>query len=289
MRPLLLLTLLFLYASAASYTLEEEYGYRDDTIMSTTLFSDMPGSFELFAIPPHVSRYRISAEEVVERFKAHGVEVDAGEVRYLNFVKISPISTEALERDVAAYYTQHYPSIAIAAVAVTPRVYTPELPAEYTVTISDTAYKSARGTFYITGSDGTKLFFDYAVDAKVRVFTARRDLRRDAPVDAVTVQRSAVPLDTLNSPPLDDLAGGTYRLKRHLKSGEVVMRRHVEVAPLVLRDADVLATLKTGNVLIEFHAIALQDGALHDMISIQKPDGKRLKAKVVGENKVEIE
>ena len=287
LRPLLLLTLFF-FCAYASYDLRENYDFRDHTIMSTTLFPEMPQRFELFEIPVHMTRYRVSAESVAEAFKSHGIEIGTEDVRYVNFVKSSPISTVRLEDEVAAYYRAHYPSIAINAVHITPRVYTPELPEPYTVTIADTSYKSARGTFYVTTPEGAKLFFDYTLDAEVAVFTARRDLKRDTPLNAMTAQSASVPLDTLNARPLDDLSG-KYRLKRHVKGGEVIMRRHVEIAPLVLRDTHVSVTLKTGNVLIQFRAIALQDGALHDIISIQKPDGKRLKARVVGENKVEIE
>ncbi len=74
-----------------------------------------------------------------------------------------------------------------------------------------------------------------------------------------------------------------------MKAGDVIEARFVEPMPMVLREGSVTVTLTEGNVLIQFHAIALQDGAFHDIISIQKPDGTRLKAKVVGENKVEIE
>ena len=47
--------------------------------------------------------------------------------------------------------------------------------------------------------------------------------------------------------------------------------------------------MKNGAVLIEFAAIALEDGALHDIIAIRKADGQRIKAKVTGLNHVDIQ
>lgn len=274
----------------ADHTLQQNYSFRDHTIMSTTLFPDLEHSFELFTIPAHMNRYRISSETIIEAFAKHGVAVDDGQVRYVNFMQLSPINVSPLCEALRAYYSEHYPSISYRSINVVPRVYTEALPKHYSITIADGSYRYDSGTFYITDdTTDTKLFFDYSIDADVRVMTAREDLSRDTVISPITAQNSMVSLNGLNAEPLYDAPAGKYRLRRHVKSGEVILQRYVELAPLVLRRAGVLVMLKSGNILIQFHAIALQDGGLHDIISIQKPDGQRLKARVIGENRVEIE
>jgi flagella basal body P-ring formation protein FlgA len=284
--PLLLLfsTLLF-----AAHTLKPEYGYSDHRITSETLFPGLGEPFELFSIPPHKTRYRISAETIIDACARRGVAVENGGHRYITFLKKSPVDTGLIETKIAAFYSRHYPTITLHRIEVTPRVYTPSLPAGYRVVIPENSYKSGSGTLYAEGPSGKKFFFDYRVNAEVGVLRTRNRLKRDSALSPLNTKHAAVPLEHLRSLPLTEAPAGRYRLKRSLKADALILMRHVERAPLVNRGSKVSASLRTGQVLIQFHGIALQDGALHDIISIQKPDGQRIRAKVVGENKVVIE
>ncbi len=269
--------------------LKESYGFTAPEVLSTTLFPELSDPFPLFTVPPGTDRYRVSAETLREAFEAHGVTLDTGKVRYVTFTRTSPVDTSALAREVAAYYREHYPTLSLRSLQVTPRVYTATLPKRYTLAIGDTSYRHDSGTFYISDVNGNKSFFDYRIDADITVLKTRGDLPRKAVLNALNTERVSVTLESLRTPPFTAGGDGSYRLRRPLREGEVILERHVEPAPLVTRDSAVLATLQSGNVLVQIRAVALQDGVLHDIIAIEKPDGQRLKAKVVGKNRVEIE
>jgi flagella basal body P-ring formation protein FlgA len=285
----LFIALVLLTASLMAIpVLQQNYGYSDHTVTANDLFPELETDFILFEIPSHKTRYRVASSEIVKAFAKHGIALNDAKIRYVNFTKRSPVEIEPLYDELAEYYTLHYPSISIHDITIMPRVYTPQLPEGYNIVISDNSYKSAKGTFYAATETGKKYFFDYIVDGDVKVYVARNDLKRKTEINGVSVKTAAVPLHSLKSQPFIQQQQ-RYRLKRNVKADEVIRSNYVEPAPLVLRDNKVSASIKTGNVIIHFHAIALQDGAFHDIISIQKPDGKRIKAKVVGDNKVEIE
>jgi flagella basal body P-ring formation protein FlgA len=70
---------------------------------------------------------------------------------------------------------------------------------------------------------------------------------------------------------------------------QLLTLRNIETIPLVLKNTPVTVELQNGAVIIEFEATATQEGLLYDIITIQKNDGKRAKAKVIGENRVELQ
>ena len=58
---------------------------------------------------------------------------------------------------------------------------------------------------------------------------------------------------------------------------------------MVLRGSKVNVIIQNGSVIVEFIATATQEGKLYDIITIEKADGKRSRAKIIGENKVELQ
>ena len=64
--------------------------------------------------------------------------------------------------------------------------------------------------------------------------------------------------------------------------------RDVELLNVVKRGSYVSASLKDVSINITFSAKALQNGKLRDIITIQKNNGQKLQAKVIGKNRVEI-
>ncbi|MDQ1297897.1 MAG: flagellar basal body P-ring formation protein FlgA, partial [Campylobacterota bacterium] len=65
--------------------------------------------------------------------------------------------------------------------------------------------------------------------------------------------------------------------------------RYLEPLPIVLKGAKVSVQVQNESVIVEFIATATQEGALYDIITIEKSDKKRAKAKVIGENRVELQ
>jgi flagella basal body P-ring formation protein FlgA len=280
------LLLTFLHAGLS---LKSGYEFSGQNVTSRTLFPELSKSFLLFTVPAGKDRHRVSAEEIARVFARHGIAVETGSERFINFTRHSPVDLRPIEAKIATYYATYYPGIRIRSVEVTPRSHTPALPAGCRYEFSDRSYKYDRGTMHAVTPDGEKYFFDYTVHGDVPVLRSVGKLKRETLLGPINTRSGTVSLAELRDLPLQNVPAGRYRLKRLLRDDAVILQRHVERAPLVIRGMPVDARLLEGSVLVQFRAEALQDGGLHDMISIQKPDGGRIKARVVGPNKVEIE
>lgn len=284
------MVLLTLLASAlfGTYELRSSYRVEHDTVKSTTLFPTLDKEFELFSIPPSKTKKRISSSEIVNAFARHGITVKNARTRYIDFLRDSPIDVAPLEAFIAQKYLARYPTLQIKKITVTPRVYTPKLPADYTAVLSSKTFRSDEGTFYVQSPQSAKLFFDYRIDAVVGVIHAKHTLGRKEELNALNTLMRELPFSSVKSHPLTSLEK-PYRLKHKVKADSPISQRDVENTPLVKRGKNITVEIKSAGVLIQFSAIALQDGGLHDIISVQKPDGQRIKAKVTGLNRVEIQ
>ena len=68
----------------------------------------------------------------------------------------------------------------------------------------------------------------------------------------------------------------------------MLTNRNSDEYSIIRRNSTVSASLENENIFINFTAKALQDGKLNDIITIQKSDGKKFKAIVIGKGKVGI-
>lgn len=73
----------------------------------------------------------------------------------------------------------------------------------------------------------------------------------------------------------------------NILKGTVLRRSLTRSVPVVLRDQEVLAIYREGNLLLEFKAKALENGEVGKIIRIRHGE-KILRAKVVGKGKVEV-
>lgn len=283
----LLLALLFSVAHA--YKLHSTYKFTDHAITSKSLFPEIEKDFPLLTIPANKTRYRVTAATLINSFNRHGIQIDTASMRSVIFIKKSPIDLTALEEKVHNFYVGHYPSITIHKITITPRIYTDALPERYEAEFGNKSARHSKGTFYIRTEGKRKLFFDYTIDATVGIVHAKYDLKRKAELTSFNTVTLNVKLGAIRGKPLTQMQPHQYRLKQNIKANAALSRRDVESSPMVKRGKQLLVSIKSGAVLIEFAAVALEDGALYDIIAIRKADGQRIKAKVTGVNQVEIQ
>jgi len=81
----------------------------------------------------------------------------------------------------------------------------------------------------------------------------------------------------------------SFQSKHHIRANEILTIRDVEKRNLVLRGATVSVKLLDNNMNIEFSAQALEDGKLNDIITVQNSKERKMKAKVIGQNLVEVQ
>jgi len=249
----------------------------------------MATTFTLFTIPETKTKLKISAAEIIEKFSRHKIAVKAGKSRYVTFIRKSPIYLKPLETKIMQYYKKYYPSIRISHIMLIPRTYTDSLPEHYTLSLGNKSFRHSRGTFFIRSDKNQKIFFDYRLDADIDVIYTIRPLERKTELTRFNTTIQTLPFEKLKAVPLTSIQTHRYRLKHRIKADRPVAIRDVESSPMIKRGGKLAVSMHSGGLVIEFSAIALEDGALHDIISIRKHDGQRLKARVTGLNNAEIE
>lgn len=284
------LALLFLlFAASHAYELKNEYVYTENTIVSTDLFPDLPQRFEIVRIPSDKTLYRLDANVVAKTFELHGITVDTAHVRYVNFVKQSPVDLTPLKEQLTRKFLECYPSIRINALTVTPRGYLESLPAEVRGSFDSRVCQNASGTFYLLNAQGLRRYLDYSIDAMLPILHTTQKVSRKEVLSGFNTLIKPIPFQSFKDLPLTSLPSRPARFRAGLKSGSALTVRNIEEVPLVLKNENVIVQVRNGAVILELSATATQEGSLYDIITIQKRDGKRAKAKVIGENRVELQ
>jgi flagella basal body P-ring formation protein FlgA len=269
--------------------LQQEYSYTKNTIYSTTLFPQLKQQFILFKIESSRTKYRIKSAKIQQLFKEHNLTVQTGKIRYVNFVKLSPINTSGLALQIKKRYEAFYPNLYVKQVHVTPRNYLKELDPNFDLILHTKNLKHAHGIFSIKTSKKERLFFNYEVDGVISIYMALHPLQRGETLSPLNAVKKEIKFKNFNALPLEHIHTKEYRLKRSVKKNHILTLRDVEAYPIVKKGNSVLVQLQSGSVVVEFSAIASQDGSKNDIISVQKKDGHRIKARVIAPGRVEIQ
>ncbi len=284
-----LFLLLITLALHADEVLKSDYYITTDDINLSIIVPHAKEDIKLFSLERSRYTKKIKSKELIELLKQHGYSSYISDNRYINFIKKSPINVSRIEEKIRKLYKKKYKEIQIQAITVMPRGYIESLTDTYIVKIEKNNHFSRSGTLYVKTTDNKKIFFDYAIEAKVDIYIARKKIKRENELSLVNCKKKSIILDKFNAMPIQELQQGKLQSKHHLKKGSVITSRDVEQLSIVRRGSRVSVILDEKNIAISFSAEALQDGRLDDTITIQKDDRKRLKAKVIGKNRVEIQ
>lgn len=285
----LILLLITSFLTLNAYQLAENYVYKNAVIYSNDLFPEIPQKFEILKIPSDKDMYRIDAQIITKTFELHGVAIDTSKTRYVNFTKQSPIDFTPLKIQLESMLREHYPSIQIEEITITPRGYLSALSQETRGVFEDRFYQHAKGTFYILTPQGLRHYFDYSVVATISVLHTTQKISRRERLSGFNTLLKPVNFTSFKDNPLITLPDQPARFRSNLKPGQLLTLRNIETIPLVLKNEKVVVEVKSDGLVVEFGATATQEGSLYDIITIQKSDGKRTKAKVIGENRVELQ
>lgn len=283
------LLLLITLALHANEVLKNDYYITTDDINLSIIVPHAKPDSKLFSLERSRYSKRIKSKELIKLLKEHGYSTYLADDRYINFIKKSPIDLTNIEEKIRKLYKEKYKKIQIQAITVMPRGYIESLTDTYIVKIEKNNHLSRNGTLYVKTTDNKKIFFDYAIEAKVAVYIARKNIKRENELSLVNCKKKSIILDKFDAMPIQKLQQGMLQSKHHLKVGSIITSRDVEQLSIVRRGSNVSVILDEKNIAISFSATALQDGKLDDTITIQKNDRKRLKAKVIGKNRVEIQ
>lgn len=272
-----------------AYTLQQNYFYSNSTVYSTDLFPDIQKKFEIIKIPDDKTQYRINAQIIAKTFELNGVPIDTENVRYVNFTQLSPVDFTPLKTQLESLLSAQYPSIRIEEITITPRGYLNSLPKKAHGTFDEHLFHNAKGTFYVIDESGTRHYLDYTVRATINVLHTNQKVSMRDPLNGFNTLIKQIPFGSFRDTPLTTLPNEPSRFRSNLKAGQPLTIRNIETVPPVLRNEKVIVEVQNDAVIVEFGAVATQEGQLYDIITIQKNDGSRAKAKVIGEHRVELQ
>lgn len=283
-----LLSLAF-FLNLNGYELAENYSYKNTVVHSTDLFPEISQKFEILKIPSDKEQYRVDAQVIAKTFELNGITLDISKTRYVNFTKHSPVDFTPLKTQLETMLREYYPAIRIEEITIIPRGYLPSLPKEARGVFDERFYQHPSGTFYIIDAQGLRRYLDYSVRATVSVLHTTQKISRRERLSGFNTLLKPILFVSFKDKPLTALPDTPSRFRSNLKPGQLLTLRNIETVPLVLKNEKVIVEVRNESVVVEFGATATQEGLLYDIITIQKSDGKRAKAKVIGENRVELQ
>ena len=285
-----LLILFFLLPAALHCdTLKQTYTFVEPKIYSSDLIGGCPKHFEILQIPDGKTTYRINAKIIAKTYELNGCSIELGKVRYVNFTKQTSLDLRSLKHQVTDLFMTNYPTMAIQKLDVFPRGFIDSLPANPKAVFDKDAYDNNNGVFYVLDDNDIRRYFDYTIDGTLSILYSHKKIDRKETITSSNSILKLVPFTSFRGKPLVKLPDQAQRFRRTIREDEPILDRYLEPIPLVLRGSRVSVQVENGRVIVEFIATATQEGALYDIITIEKSDKKRAKAKVIGENKVELQ
>lgn len=280
---------LFYPLSLLSASLEQLYTFENPVIYSTDMMPECPKRFEVLQIPEGKTSFRINAQVIAKTFELNGCTIETGSVRFVTFSKLSNVDLTPIKEQLANYFTSHYPTMKIDKINVYPRGYIASLPHNATAVFDEDLHKSKEGTFYVTDEHGIRRYFDYLLDATIDVLYSTQKISRREAISPSNTQLKRIVFDSFRGVPLVAYPKTSHRFRSSIREDTPIIDRNIEPLPIVLKGSKVNVQVQNGQVIAEFIATATQEGALYDIITIQKADGKRQRAKIIGENRVEMQ
>lgn len=285
----LLIFLFLFFAAARCDTLKQTYTFKEPKIYSSDLVSGCPKRFEILQIPEGKSTYRINAQIIAKTFELNGCSVDVAKVRYVNFTKQTTLNVLPLSKQLYDVFITKYPTMVIQKIDVFPRGFIESLPQHSTAVFDKDICDNNTGTFYVLDEGGVRRYFDFTLEATLNVLHSSQKITRNAVISPSNTSIKLVPFTQFRGIPLGALPAQAHRFRRSIHENQPIVDRYLEPLPIVLKGAKVSVQVQNESVIVEFIATATQEGALYDIITIEKSDKKRAKAKVIGENRVELQ
>ena len=285
-----LLILFFLFfATAQCSTLKQTYTFKEPKIYSTDLVNECPKRFEILQIPDGKITYRINAQIIAKAFELNGCSVDTTKVRYINFTKQTTLNLLPIKKQLYDAFMLKYPTMIIQKIDISPHGFIESLPEHSAAVFDKDICDNNNGTFYVLDESGIRRYFDFTLEATLNVLHSNQKITRNSVISPSNTAIKLIAFTQFRGMPLSTLPEQIQRFRRSIRENEPIVDRYLEPLPIVLKGSKVSVQVENESVIVEFIGTATQEGALYDIITIEKSDKKRAKAKVIGENRVELQ
>jgi len=283
---LLLILSINLYANTQ---LQRNYFVTDKKIYLSTIIQEPKQDYLLYTIDTNKYTKRIQTKKLLQSLKEHGYTHITSKNAYTQFTLKSPINVAKIAFEVQKMYKKAYKNITIKTLTVTPRSYLEALPKEYTIGLNKKAYLRDSGILYIKTQENKEIFFNYHINATIKVLTARVNLKKGDELSELNTQNNSIILKKFRALPLQELQASTYQAKYRMSKGALFTKRNVVPLLLIKRGDTVNVTLKDSNIAISFSALAKQNGRFGQTIVLKNLNGKKIRAVVTGKNRAEMQ
>ena len=276
---------LSLYANAY---LKDHYYVSSNEIRLSTLIPHIKDDFILYSITQGRYTRRIKSKELLNILKQHGYSNYLVKSRYIKFTKENPIDTKKIKQALKEIYLEKYKDIEIRTIEVHARGYIKTMPKKYSVKVQSKSHLKNRGTLSIKSDKNKQIFFDYKIDATVRVFKARVNIKRNIELSHINTVKKSIILDKFRAMPIQIVQNAGLQSKHNIKKDNVLTNRDTQTLQLVKRGSSITVILNSKNMAISFSAQALQNGVYGETIKVKKTNNKIIKIKVTGKNRGEV-
>ena len=275
----------FLYANKQ---IDNIYYIDSDTILLSDIIPQSEDDSILFRIQQNRSSEKIKSTNLIRILNTHGYKGYTSRSGYIKFIKKSDIDISKIKEKIKEYYLTYYKSITIKKIDVLPRGYIKSLPQKYSIKIPKRAYLSNHGTLNIKTLANKTIYLDYTIDASIDSYSAKQNIKRGTELSLFNTRKNTIPLSKFRALPVESIHKATLQAKNYIKLDNILTSRDVAMLSIVRKNDMVNAVINDSTIAISFSAKAMQDGKHGDTINIQKRDGKRFKAIVIGKNRVEV-
>jgi len=273
-----------------SASLKDTYTISSPEFNASAIDSSIKNDFVIYTFNKNRHKKSFNADDLVEIFKEHHLELDASSTRIVHVQHASNVDLEIVQNAIKAYYLKIYPSMKIQRVDIKASSFIKALPKQYDLEFKSNAFRYATSTLQIQDLQSKKRYFlNYTIKATIKLFKARHNINRGKILTQIDVLYLPVEFKRLKSMPFEYKQKTDIRLRKRLLKGKIIYNKDVEQLPAVLKGSLVLVSLVNGTVHLEFQATAMQDAHIGDEIYVEKRNKKRLRVKVIGKNQVELQ
>ncbi len=286
MKKLLFFLLASVLLQAFEY-LQSQYFTPTNDINLSLITKDTRNDLTIGKIDRNHYIKRLRSKDLLRILKENGYTRFQAKRSFVTFIKISGIDLTPLQNKLTDYFKKNYQQIDIRSIKIIPKTDIQKLPKEFTFKIRSATLLHSHGTFSIITPKKHQIFFEYFINAVLPVYKSKKKIERGEVLSLHNLTLERIRFERFVAMPLQKISG--LQAKHQITKNKLVTIRDVETIELVRRGQFVSVILKKSDLEIDMSAKALQAGTLNDIILIQNRRGKKMRARVIGKNLVEIE
>ncbi|WP_243644901.1 flagellar basal body P-ring formation chaperone FlgA [Phorcysia thermohydrogeniphila] len=240
-----------------------------------------------------LSKKRV-AERIVRFLEENGISFKEIRVTGPSLIRMTRpcvrLDRERVKAAVVEFFNKNYPDYVVLSVSA-PSVAIPYEHFEERISLDSLGDRYARVKYEILvkGVPIRKFWIPVRIDKKVEVVVAARDIPKGKVISPSDLKKEKLPSLKVRRGALTFESVIGKVAKRDIRAGEVIKGRDLEPNFVVKKGKPVKLIYESGGIHVELLAVALENGAVGDIIKVKNVStGKVLVCKVIGENTVKF-